>query len=566
MPATNWFRKNQKKLLGLLVVFLMVIWGIGPAVDYVVPKPPVGQILGEKISQEEFNDTVIRWARVFFKDSKGLVAEQVWKQLALVHQAEKMGVFVTNEELAQEIRSWFPVDPRIFSDREGYRRMLGSVFHMTEYQFEKTIREYLLAQKLQFLLKNSIKITKDEAFQRYMKENEKVKVKYAAFKAKDFIGSIEIEEDEIRSFYDNYSGNFPNEEEGTWGYKEPEKVKIEYVMARNDIIEKQVDITDEEMHEYYESKKDFMFKKEAEDTVSDAEKSEDETVDEDSIPEYKPFEEVKEQIEAALRLKKREALANRLIGDADNDIYENIDEGAFISFSELASKYSLSYVVPTNPNDGTNYFTKDELNDIVTGVGNFPQLVFDREVNDPSPPLSSLEGKLIYRVLERIAPSIPPYKEIHGMVAEDLRYEKAFRKAEAFAKRCLEKIGQTSFEEGIKIIEEETGKIQIVETDYFGRPGITENDYVRVLGSDRFALATKAFDLNIGESAITVEGKGEKTCYVVALVDKKETDLKKFEEKKDSIMERYLFEKQLAFLSEWESQVHKKTQLGRSKS
>jgi len=564
MPATNWFRKNQKKLLGVLVVFLMVIWGIGPAVDYIVPKPPVGEILGEKISQEEFNDTVVRWARVFFKDSKELVSKQVWKQLALVHQAEKMGVFVTNEELAQEIRSWFPVDPAIFNDREGYRRMLGSVFRMTEYQFEKTIREYLLAQKLQFLLKNSIKITKDEAFQRYVKENEKVKVKYGTFKARDFVDRVEIEEDEIRSFYDKYSGNFPNEEEGVWGYKEPEKVKVEYVMARSDVIRKQVNITDEEMHEYYENKKEFMFKKETESTL---EKPEDETVDETSIPEYKPFDEVKGQIEVTLQFKKSEALANKLIGDADNDIYENIDEGGLISFSELASKYSLSYVVPTNPNDGTNYFAKDELKEVVKGLEKFPQLVFDREVNDPSPPLSSLEGKLIYRVLERIAPAIPPYEKIHDKVAEDLRSEKAFRKAEAFARKCLEKMGQTSFEEGIKIIEEETGKIQIIETDYFSRPGIiSENDYAKVLGADRSVLATRAFDLKIGEFDITVEGKGEKTCYVVMLVDKKETNLEKFEEKKDSIMQKYLTEKQLAFLSEWESQVHKKTRLGKSKS
>jgi peptidyl-prolyl cis-trans isomerase D len=566
MPATNWFRKNQKKLLGVLVVFLMVIWGIGPAVDYLVPKPPVGEILGEKISQEEFNDTVIRWARVFFKDSKGLVAEQVWKQLALVHQAEQMDIFVTNEELAQEIRSWFPVDPRIFSDREGYRRMLGSVFHMTEYQFEKTIREYLLAQKLQFLLKNSIKITKDEAFQRYMKESEKVKVKYAAFKAKDFFSSVEIEEDEIRSFYDKHSGNFPGVEEETWGYKEPEKVKIEYIVAKNDVIEKQVNVTDEEMKGYYEEKKDLMFKKEAEAASEKVSGSED-AEDEKAMAEYKPFDEVKRQIEDTLRFKKRETLANKLIGDADNDIYENIDEGELINFSKLASEYGLSYVVPTNPNDGTNYFTKEELKNIVVGIEQFPQRVFEREVNDPSPPLSSLEGKLIYRVLERIAASIPPYEKIHDRVAEDLRYEKAFRKTEEFAKKCFEKIGQTSFEEGIRIIEEETGKIQIVETDYFSRPGIiSENDYVKVLGSDRPALATKAFDLKIGESAITLEGKGEKTCYVVTLVDKKEADLKKFEEGKDSIMERYLFEKQLAFLSEWVSQVHKKTQLGKSRS
>jgi hypothetical protein len=338
-------------------------------------------------------------------------------------------------------------------------------------------------------------------------------------------------------------------------------------MARRDVIEKQVNITDEEMHEYYENKKEFMFKKETESTLKDVEKPEDETVDETSIPEYKPFDEVKGQIEVTLWLKKSEALVNKLIGDADNDIYENIDEGGLISFSELASKYSLSYVVPTNPNDGTNYFAKDELKEVVKGLEKFPQLVFDREINDPSPPLSSLEGKLIYRVLERIDPAIPPYEKIHDKVAEGLRSEKAFRKAEAFAKKCLEKMGQTSFEEGIKIIEEETGKIQIVETDYFSRPGIiSENDYAKVLGSDRSALATRAFDLKIGEFGITVEGKGEKTCYVVTLVDKKEADLKKFEEKKDSIMEKYLTEKQLAFLSEWESQLHKKTRLGKSKS
>ncbi len=567
MPSTNWFRKNRRKLLGVLVVFLMVIWGIGPAIDYLVPKPPVGEILGEKISQEEFNDTVIRWARVFFRDSKEPVAEQVWKQLALVHQAKRMGVFVTDEELVQEIQSWFPVGPAIFNNREEYRRMLGSIFHMTEYQFEKTIREYLLAQKLQFLLKNSVKITKDEALQRYAKENEKVKVKYGAFKAENFVDRVEIEEDEIRSFYDKYSGNFPNEEEGTWGYKEPEKVKIEYVMARNDVIAKQVNVTEEEMLEYYEEKKDLMFKRETEYGLEEEEKSEDEKAKKTSTPEYKPFDEVKEQIMFTLRLKKGETLANKLIGDADNDIYENIEEGGLISFSELASKYGLSYVVPTNPNDGTNYFTKGELKEVVKGMEKFPQLVFDREINDPSPPLSSLEGKLIYRVLERIAPSIPPYDKIHDKVAEDLRNEKAFRKAEAFAKKCLEKIGQTSFEEGIKIVEEETGKIRIVESDYFGRPGIiSENDYVKVLGSDMSALATKAFDLKIGESAVTVEDKGEKTCYVMTLVDKKRTDLKKFEEERDSIMERYLIEKQLTFLSEWESQVHKKTQLGKSKS
>ena len=70
MAATSWFRRNQKKLLGILVVFLMVIWGIGPAAEYIIPKPGVGEILGQKITQDQFSDTATRWARIFFRESK----------------------------------------------------------------------------------------------------------------------------------------------------------------------------------------------------------------------------------------------------------------------------------------------------------------------------------------------------------------------------------------------------------------------------------------------------------------------------------------------------------------
>lgn len=563
MAATNWFRKNQKKLLGILVVFLMVIWGIGPAADLIVPKPPIGTILGEKVSQEKFNDTVVRWARVFLRDSKQPVAELVWGQMAIIYQAQRMGIFVTNEELAQEIQKWFPVNQ--LKGRDGYRRMLGTAFHLTEHQFEKTLREYLLAQKFRYLLGNSVKITKDETFQRYSKENEKIKIKYIALNAKNFVDNVEIEEDKIRSFFDKHKSNFPNDEEGIWGYKEPEKVKIEYIVARNDVIGKQINISDESMLEYYENKKGLMFKKE--DTPENTEKQGDEKGDEASTSEYKPFEVVKEQIKNTLLFKETDALANKLIGDADNDIYENIDEGGFLDFSKLAEKYSLSYVVPTNLNNGTNYFARDELIVIALGVPQFPQLVFDREINDPSTPLSSIEGKLIFRVLEKIDPRIPSYEEVYDKVKEDFRHEEAFRKAESLAEKCLEKIKQTSFDEGVKYIEEETGKIQEIETDYFSRPGIfSEDNYVKVLGMDRPELAGAGFNIKVGKSAIAIESKGEKMCFVVMLVDRKKADPKKFEDEKDSITVNYLTEKQLALLSEWESWIQTKTQLGRTKS
>ncbi len=277
---------------------------------------------------------------------------------------------------------------------------------------------------------------------------------------------------------------------------------------------------------------------------------------------------MKEQIKNNLFFKEYEATINKQIADVDEEIYEMIDKEEFISFPELAERHGLAYVIPTNSNNGTNYFAKDELNEVVIDLPEFPQQVFDRDVNDPSPPLSSVEGKLIFRVIEKIEPRTPPYEEVREKVASDLSYEKALAEAEKIAEKCLEKINQTSFEEGIKFIEDEdkAGKIEITGTNYITRPGIiSQDDDVEVLGQERAIIAETVFGLKVGESAIAVEDKGERKCYVVMLVDRKKVDPKKFEEEKDSIMRQYLMEKQLAFITEWESWIGKKAQLGKSK-
>ena len=85
------------------------------------------------------------------------------------------------------------------------------------------------------------------------------------------------------------------------------------------------------------------------------------------------------------------------------------------------------------------------------------------------------------------------------------------------------------------------------------------------MGPETAKLAETVFGLKVGESAIAVEDKGIQRCYVVTLVDRKKVDPKKFEEEKDSIMEQYLREKQLTFITEWETWIGKKARLGKSK-
>jgi hypothetical protein len=191
--------------------------------------------------------------------------------------------------------------------------------------------------------------------------------------------------------------------------------------------------------------------------------------------------------------------------------------------------------------------------------------VFERDVNDPSPPIGSPEGPIIFRVLEKVKPETVSYEKIHDKVADDLRQEKALRFAQQLAEKCLEKIQETTFEEGVKVLEGENVRIEVVETDYFKRPGIIgEDSAINVLGEDKQELAKEVFGLKIGESTFTVKGKGQKSCYLVTLVDKKKSDTAEFEKEEESLVKQYLIEKQFAFLSEWESWINKKTQLGKS--
>ena len=332
-------------------------------------------------------------------------------------------------------------------------------------------------------------------------------------------------------------------------------------------MQNEITISEEEIIKYYEENKDELFKEVVSDIEVPGDTSDPEEKNTTSEPKFRPFDDVKGQILVTLKRQKSEALANKKIGDADNEIYEMMGNNKFVGFAELSEKFGLTYVVPTNPDDGTNYFAREDLDTVILGLIQLPQLVFEREVNDPSPPIGSPEGPLMFRVIAKTQPETPPFGQIHDKVAEDLRYEKAFIAAQKLAEKCLEKINQSTFEEGVKSIDSGTGELKIVETDYFTRPGIIgENSYVAVLGQDNPGLAATVFGLEIGESATSVKEKGERACYLVTLVDRKKIDPAGFEKEKESIMAKYLAEKQFAFLLEWEPWLNQKAQLGNDRS
>ncbi|MEE9514917.1 MAG: hypothetical protein V3V54_02700, partial [Candidatus Brocadiales bacterium] len=84
--ALNWMRRHKKKMY-IVMVFAMAAWGIGYSATFLIPKKPIGIILGEKISVEEFNDAMIRWNRIFLQQQGLPLTKLVWQQLTLVKEA-----------------------------------------------------------------------------------------------------------------------------------------------------------------------------------------------------------------------------------------------------------------------------------------------------------------------------------------------------------------------------------------------------------------------------------------------------------------------------------------------
>ena len=261
MVSSSWFRRHQKTVY-IVMIFAMFVWGIGYSVMEMIPKKPIGRMFGRKVTQNEFADMLGRWQRLFFSQAKESIVSLVWKQLMFVEEAKRMGIEVTSQEVEEGLQR---LASQIFGGRMNIDRVrlvqfLCSNFRLNQEQIERTLREALLIEKLESMIRSATKMTTEEMWQRYSLENEQVKFKVLPLKARDFADSVNVTEDEIRSYYEKYKKEGHDEESGKHGYKLPERVKIECLIAKYDDMEKQVSVTDDEVKKYYEDNKETLYK------------------------------------------------------------------------------------------------------------------------------------------------------------------------------------------------------------------------------------------------------------------------------------------------------------------
>lgn len=565
-----WLR-SQKKRVYIIMVFAMAAWGIGYSASFLIPRKPIGLILGEKVYQEEYGDAINRWHRVFLREGNLPISKIVWEQMVMSKQAEKMGIAVSDEEIMERLQSMAFLT---MSHRGGVppqsqlMQALCQTYGVNEDQLWRTFREAILVEKMSTLIASGIKITNEEAWQRYARENEEVKVQYLALRAGDLVDHVQVSPEEISSFYNAHKDNMPDPARGNPGYKETEKVKIEYIMARYRDLEDRVSVSEEEVKSYYEDNKERRYKTQKPEKANEEGK--------EQPPAYKSLEEVRGEIKDSLKREKSKELVNKLISQADEEIYESLGKAERLNFSTIAQKLGLFY-------KETDYFGREESEKVIREAEDLAKQAFEREAFDPSPPQDAPVGKYVFQVVSRKEATPPPLEEIKEKVEKDLREEKALQRAKELADAAADRIRNKSLEEGLKFLEEEGKKLrgenrgliyQKGETEFFARTEVVEGRayrYLKSLDADVPNLAQRAFSLKetasapggppTKEVAVVAEEAGKKACYIIWLAGRKEAERGKFDENKEKLLRRYLTEKQQTFLKEWVDALREKGKL-----
>ncbi len=182
----EWMRKHMVWMMWIIVALVTVtflFFGLRPSIEggrtvarvggYVITANDVNRAYQnlydsyKELLKDQFNESVAKSLRN--QALQGLIVNRL-----LIEEAKRIGLRVSDEELQTAIMKMpaFSRDGRF--DKQAYERILDRV-NMTPAAFEAGQREFLLRQKLENLVKDSVAVEDAELKAAYQQKNPKAK-------------------------------------------------------------------------------------------------------------------------------------------------------------------------------------------------------------------------------------------------------------------------------------------------------------------------------------------------------------------------------------------------------
>jgi len=365
----------------------------------------------------------------------GQAAEQLINEKALVAEARRIGLRVSDEELRSDFEHgqyssvFFPEGK--FIGQEEYENLLQRN-DWTVTQFETQQKELILIRKLRALVTGGAFISDAEARNEFQRQNTKVKFEYAVLSQSDLLKALHPTDQELKAYYDRNKATYNN--------SIPEKRQIEYVVIDSSKLGAATAVTSQEVQAYYDQHRD----------------------------EYRVPEQVKVShilVKTALGADGKED--PKAVGEArkkSEDVLKEVKAGG--DFAKLAEKYS------DDPGSAKQGGTLGWIGRGRT-VPEFEKAAFSLPKGQTSDLVKSSYGFHIIRVEDKQEAHLKSLAEVKSEIEEKVKQQKVARASEAEANALL-----SQAKAGLETAASAKG-LHATKSEYFSRneslPGLVSS-------------------------------------------------------------------------------------------
>ncbi len=204
-------RKIRQMLIitAILIVPPFILWGVSSVIrsnrNYFVGKIGSWRITRPLWRRALMHTRIDYLLKTGIRELPPQVLEEfAWNRLIQLYASKKQRIKVSDEELAKYIQN-LP----LFKDEDGnfslqaYRRFLNAI-GIPEKEFEETLREDLLLEKLKQKVSVKATVSETEIQDAWTRSQEKFKLSYYPIKYEKFLPQISISEEEIRDYYSKH--------------------------------------------------------------------------------------------------------------------------------------------------------------------------------------------------------------------------------------------------------------------------------------------------------------------------------------------------------------------------
>jgi peptidyl-prolyl cis-trans isomerase D len=358
------------------------------------PTDTVATVEGHEISVAEFQRAYQSQIQMYRGAYGANVSEQMLKQLGIDQQilqqmvdeqaslaeARRQGIDVSDAELAQRIVSYpsFQENGQ-FIGHDRYAALLRMQRPpMSTDEFEQTLRNSLVIEKLRAALTEWVTVTDKEVEQEYQRRNEKVKLEMVSFPADKYRSEVTVTDAELGPYFEAHKEQ----------YRVGEKRKIRYVLVDVDALRASVRPTEREVQRSYNDNLELY-----------------------STP---------EQVRASHILFKTAGKNDAEVKAKAEQVLKEVKAGG--DFAALAKKYSEDEATAKQGGD-LDFFARGRM------VPEFDEVAFKLQPGEVSDLVKTQYGYHIIKVTDKKPAAVRTLDEVRPQIVDQLSYERAQTKA-----------------------------------------------------------------------------------------------------------------------------------------